>query len=244
VANAVVEAFFPGRCLLCGEWLPISTRTEGQVCGACRSSLPMIKGERCSKCGAPICSEHGICTRCRAMDYAFDSNISLFEYSGEARTLIAEFKFAGRRRLASLFASLVGELAGEMHPGLPIVPVPPRPGRRRVDGVAMIARRLRRAGLRVLPLLVRTGGAPQKSLDFEHRRQNLLGKIAMARGRPGERYSHFRGRGEGVAGSASPPAEVVLLDDVFTTGATADACARVLREAGCARVFVVTLALD
>jgi predicted amidophosphoribosyltransferase len=83
----------------------------------------------------------------------------------------------------------------------------------------------REVPLDVRRLLVRLGGAAQKGLDFEQRRTNLRGMIR-------------------VRERAIVPARVVLLDDVFTTGATADACAGALHEAGCGEVCVLTLAIE
>jgi predicted amidophosphoribosyltransferase len=77
-------------------------------------------------------------------------------------------------------------------------------------------------------LLERRGGAPQKSLNYAQRQENLRGRIQLAGGQAAR----------GV------PQQVTLIDDVFTTGATLDACARVLRAAGCATVFGITLAIE
>jgi predicted amidophosphoribosyltransferase len=143
--------------------------------------------------------------------------------------LISQYKFAGRVRLAGLFASLLAQALTSFHPGLPVVPVPPRPGRRNTDSVELIARRLETLhGVTVLRLLRRSGGSPQKALDFMARRENLRGRI-----RPSE-----------STGGLPIPPEAIIIDDVFTTGATADACARALLELGCLAVSVVTLAVD
>jgi len=77
-------------------------------------------------------------------------------------------------------------------------------------------------------MLQREGAVQQKSLDYEQRKANLKGKISLSRS----------------ARCSAMPGEVVLLDDVFTTGATLDACARVLREAGCASVKALTLVIE
>lgn len=76
----------------------------------------------------------------------------------------------------------------------------------------------------MLRLLKRSGGQAQKTLDLRERRENLRGRILDA-------------------GLAAPP-EAVLFDDVFTTGATADTCARVLMQAGCRKVSVVSIAME
>jgi predicted amidophosphoribosyltransferase len=138
-------------------------------------------------------------------------------------------KFEGRSRIASLFADLAAGSVDGNRERLPVVPVPPRPGRSAPDAVEHVARRLaQRHGRRVSRLLVRTGGVPQKSLSLEERRKNLHGMIQIA--------PSMRTR-------ALPP-RVLLLDDVFTTGATIDECARTLREAGCSQIYALTLAIE
>jgi predicted amidophosphoribosyltransferase len=229
----LAEILFPGRCLLCGKWL-LFAGSDGSgdgspVCGGCRADLEPLSGERCAVCSMPLSSERGACLRCRKADYAFDSNDSVFAYGGPVRQLISLYKFGGRTRLAGLFASYLAPVIGGKFPDRPVVPVPPRPSRRSADAVERILRLLTREhGLPVCRCLERTGGVPQKSLDFIQRAENLRGRIRVPTGRA----------------RAVVPAAAVLLDDVFTTGATADACARALRDAGCAAVAVVTIAID
>jgi ComF family protein len=224
----LLELLFPGRCLVCGQWLRFEPDRDSLVCYPCRRSLVPIHGARCLRCGMALLSEKGTCTRCREAGFEFESNIALFPYSGAPRELIVKLKFEGRRRLAALFAhfasaALEGELAF-----VPVVPVPCRPGRGTPDAVELVARRLQKDhGKVVQRLLERTGGAQQKSLDFEQRRRNLSGMIRVATG-----------------GRAEIPPRVVLLDDVFTTGATLDACARSLRDGGCQSVHGLTLAIE
>jgi ComF family protein len=226
-AGILLDLLFPGRCLLCGAWLPPDGHTA-PVCQECRDRLSPILGDRCAKCGMRLISERVSCTRCRHTDYSFESNRAVFPHSGPARELLARFKFEGRSRLAVLFADMAAREMDELRAALPIVPVPPRQGRRGPDAMELVARRLQGDhGRRVLRLLVRRGGAEQKSLDFIQRRDNLLGKIAL-RSPPGD---------------AIPPC-ILLMDDVFTTGATLDACARTLRDAGCRVVYAMTLTIE
>jgi ComF family protein len=223
-----LETIFPGRCLQCGEWL--ATGDPAPVCRDCAEALTLLRDPRCRRCGIGLISEKYTCLRCRNADFSFDSNVSLFSYGGTAKRLVAEMKFAGRTRLAPFFAERVSQALKERCLDKSVVvPAPPRRGRRTPDAVALVARALEgKHGIRVLHVLQREGAVQQKSLDYEQRKANLKGKISLSRS---ARCSVMRG-------------EVVLLDDVFTTGATLDACARVLREAGCTSVKAFTLVIE
>ena len=83
-------------------------------------------------------------------------------------------------------------------------------------------------GVSVLRVLSRAGAVQQKSLDYAQRRENLKGMISLSSGAP----------------PGEIPDEVFLLDDVFTTGATLDACARTLRTPGCISVKAITLVIE
>ncbi len=222
VGSELLEVLFPGRCLLCGRWLLAAGSSGAPVCAQCRCSLRPLRGSRCQTCGMPLVSEHGVCTRCREAGFSFASHRSLFSYSEGVRELISCLKFEHRSRLAGFFADLVAERIASDLPRVPLVPVP---GRRSADAVELIARKLSAEhGITVLRVLARAGGRQQKSLNLEERRENLRGRVSIVKG--------------------PVPPQVILFDDIFTTGATADACARVLVEGGCGKVSVITLAQE
>jgi ComF family protein len=226
LGDFLLELVFPGRCLLCGEWLLFSSTPGTQVCRDCLSRLRPIGEPRCRVCSLPLLSEDGVCTRCRETSYAFSRNHSLFAYEGEMKRMVSLYKFSGRSRLAGLFARFLAPELKSRFDGFAVVPTPPRPGRAGVDHVERIARKLEREhGFHVVRALVRTGGVSQKSLDFQERKRNLQGMI-------------------GVRGGVRTPERAAVLDDVFTTGATADACATALREGGCREIAAITLAID
>jgi ComF family protein len=239
LGRQLLEAFFPGRCLLCGRWL---SGDEGAgsareaaggpavpVCDRCASSLMPIGPRRCARCGMGLVSEQVTCMRCREADFVFESNVAIFPYSGQAKELIRKLKFEGRVRLAGLFAELAEAAIPPEWKEYVVVPVPSRPGRRTPDPAERVAACLERHHARtVRRLLKRTGGVQQKSLDLPRRRENLRGMIRLAPDR----------------GDSQMVPRVVLLDDIFTTGATIDACARALRDAGCERVYSLTLAIE
>jgi ComF family protein len=203
------------------------------VCDQCLDTLESVRGERCSVCGRALVSEIETCTGCRLRDYPFTSNRSLFEYRGRVKELIHQYKFAGRRRVGLVMADQIAEVLSRDYRDCPIVPVPPRPSVKRERGwdqIEWICRFLERRYKReVLRYLSRSGGEPQKALSYEQR------QINMARAKV--EFSGDARRLMQVPG-------VVLLDDIFTTGATAGECTRVLREAGASRVYVLTYAQD
>jgi ComF family protein len=224
IFTALLEAAFPGRCLLCGEWLYFEGGSP--VCTGCLEGLTVVSGPRCRVCGMPLVSEKETCLRCRDAEFAFDACLPLFAFEGKIRDLIHLYKFSGRTRLSGVFADILAREASERMSPAVLVPVPPRPGRKGHDHIGAIARQLRsRHGIEVCMSLERGKGPAQKSLDFEERRMNLVGAFRI---RPGARV----------------PRNALLLDDVFTTGATLDACAQALRDGGAERVSAVTIAID
>jgi predicted amidophosphoribosyltransferase len=181
----------------------------------------------------------------------------VFAYEGLAKQLVVAYKFGGRRSLAAplcdwLDAALERYFGSD---GSTVVPVPASPrGRRKrgFDQAAHLAAQLRRRhGTPVWYALRRSEGNEQKRLDFRGRSHNLSGSIGLSprvgrRLRGGECVKRMVGAASGPWSRGQPavPAHVVLLDDVFTTGATISECARVLKAAGVERVDALTLAAD
>ena len=197
------------------------------LCDTCRQSLRRPGPTTCARCGAPTLWPVARCRECAGRRLAFRRAQAAVVYSGAARHLVASWKEHGLRRAASLAAELVVEHL-EAPAADVITHIPPDPARLLVRGhhpAKQLARQL--AGRWCLPasaLLVRAGSAPSA-------RQTGLPRA--------DRLRNARGAFLAVAAA---PSSVLLVDDVYTTGATVSAAATALRNAGARNVDVVTFA--
>lgn len=166
--------------------------------------------------------------RCRKRSWSFEAASSLFAYEGKAAALILAYKIGGRRSLSAFFAGLLAAEIRARHPGRILVPVPPRPEKLRERGwdqVEELVRRLEGLGFRAARLLARLPSAQQKRLGLEDRFGNARAAYRLLPG-------------------AKAAGRLLLVDDVLTTGATAEACSLALREGGAQSVAFVSLASD
>ena len=214
----MLDLLLPQRCLGCGSGGSI-------VCAACLDGLPRLGPPLCERCGAPTAWPVRRCRECAGRRLAFSSARAAVAYDGAVRALVAAWKERGLRRLAALAAEVVVDVVTRPSVAALCV-VPPdrdRSLRRGHHPAERLARELgRRWELPVEPLVRRARAAPrQRGLKLVDRRRNVAGAFAPA---------------------GKAPAMVALVDDVYTSGATAAAAASALRKAGARRVEVVTFA--
>jgi predicted amidophosphoribosyltransferase len=214
----VLELVLPQRCAVC--------ETPGaDLCMRCRAALVRIAPPLCERCGSPGAWPVRRCAECAGRRLGFATARAAVVYDERARRLVLTWKERGRRTLARLAAELVAESVAWPDVDA-LAAVPSDPERRRGRGDAPAERLAQELGalweLPVLSLLRRTRAGPrQRGQRLADRRRNV--------------------RGVFTAG-AEAPRFVLLVDDVYTSGATAAACATELRRAGARRVDVVSLA--
>lgn len=188
----------------------------------------------CDGCGAPFeFAGDARCAACLARPFAFGRARSACLYDEHSRALILRFKHGDALEFAELFARWIGRASAELIEGIDaVVPVPLHPFRlisRRYNQAAEIARPLARAAAReyLADALVRARPtASQGGKTASGRRRNVTAAFEV----PAARAKQVRGR------------RILLVDDVMTTGATADACARALLKAGARSVDLATVA--
>jgi predicted amidophosphoribosyltransferase len=200
-------------------------RLGATICLRCLAELPRLRGPCCERCGAPTAWPVARCLECAGRRLAFASSRSAVAYLGPVRPLVAAWKEHGLRRLADEAADIIATTVER--PRVDALAFVPADGDRSVKRGHHPAERLaRELGSRwELPALdvLRRARAPrpQRGLTLVERRRNVAGAF--------------------VAGCAAP-ARIGLIDDVYTSGATASTASSALRRAGARHVAVVTFA--
>jgi ComF family protein len=228
---ALADLLLPPVCIACR----IRIGGHGLLCGACWARIDFIAPPLCARLGVPLPYDTGepcLSAAALAEPPIYDRARAVARYSSTMRDLIQSFKYADRQEGLPLFGRWLASAGAELLAGADlIVPVPLYRSRlwsRRFNQSAMLAHAVgKRAGVPVdCFLLSRVRRTPsQVGLTAAQRRRNLAGAFRVT-----ARREELRGR------------HIVVIDDVITTGATANACARSLKRAGAARIDVLVLA--
>jgi ComF family protein len=214
----VLDLLLPQRCLGCSA-------AGAQVCTRCTDSIPRVQAPLCERCGTPTAWPVARCRECTGRRLAFVRARAAVVYDDSVRRIVGAWKERGLKRLAVWAAELIVEVVPPPRAHCIAFVPPDRDRRLRRGGHAAeaLARELSaRWNLPCEPLLSRTRTAPrQRGLDHVARRRNVRGAFAPA--------MEVRGR-------------ILLVDDVYTTGATVSAAASALRKGGAQSVEVATFA--
>ncbi len=226
----MLDYLFPVCCPICLK--PVLPK-GGFIHEECKEKINLIRSPFCVKCGRRIKEDSDeLCSTCKKADFAFDAGRCTFVYHSEIRDAIKWLKEEGTCEFADFF----GKIAAEKHVSFlksirpdVIVPIPLAKGRERMRGfnqAELFANSLsKHTGVPVKRLLVKTRSTKeQKGLNRLQREQNLSGAFRT------------------VVSNKHMPEKVLLVDDIFTTGSTVNACATALKKAGAQKVYFICIA--
>ena len=225
--KSIIKALYPDACPNCGKVVD-----KVGLCKDCKGTFKLIKNPICGICGRTVDSEDiCICEDCRETKHVFIRNVSVFEYKGDIKECIYRFKYANMRCYAEYFAA---EAARRYTKLLKIwkidtiVAVPMYGKKQRKRGYNQaeeFAKSLGKAcGIKVDKKCLKRvkDTAPMKTLSKQQRYENLQKAF--------------------VADKKSNVKRVLVVDDIFTTGSTIDACAKVLKKSGVEVVYGLCIA--
>jgi ComF family protein len=229
IVRPLVDYALPPRCPACG----VIVVDDDRFCLACWQGMTFLGDPCCARCGVPLpatMAGEALCAPCLDRPPAFDSARAVLAYGDVARTVALKLKYGRRIGLSRLMATHMRRLLPEgACEAMLIVPVPLHRWRlwwRGFNQAALVARRIgRESGIAVDALLLRRirRTPPLRGHGARARAKAVRGAFAL----DPARAERLRGR------------TVILIDDIHTSGATADACARALRKGGASSVHLL-----
>jgi competence protein ComFC len=217
--SALADLFYPERCVGCER------RASDVLCRTCFDALPRVGSPVCGRCGLPTAFATLVCEECKNVDFGFQSARAPLKYDGVGKQVVHALKYRGYKRVVGrLAAPLMLQVVGEDHFDA-VVPVP------------LHSSRLRKRGFNQAELLAR--GVAEKM------KATVSDTLEVVRSTRDQVELSAAQRRANVAGAytATKPlrGKILLIDDVFTTGATMSACAGTMVRAGAKEVHALSL---
>ena len=224
----ILNWLYPPACIACKVMLPVNMGNF-YICDRCELLFERVPLPACKKCGGVLSEEDEKCASCFGKNFYFDSNTSTYVYDELMRDLLLDMKFKNKKRIATglgmMWAKQVNMPEGEfMLTWLPMHPTKQKErGFNQAEIMAKeIAKHLKIPCENVLRRIVDT--PPQSGLHPKQRQENVEGAFEVVLG-------------------IAVHKQVVVIDDIYTTGASMNECAKVLKESGAEFVYSKTLAV-
>lgn len=231
--KSLVRLLYPAACLLCRVPLVLN---ENHLCRSCVKNITPLHSPVCIKCSRPLPpygKKRSVCQDCRSRRPAYDRGFSLVRYSEAVKQIFHEIKYRNKPWLLGIFSSVLDEFAKRHRLSAydMMIPVPLDPQhqwKREFNQALILCQMLKklskRSPLTIQAIMVKKKKTPpQSQLGRVERLANLSGAFGIKK-------DSVRGK------------NILLIDDIFTTGSTAHECAKTLKEKGAARVDFLTVA--
>lgn len=227
--DSILDILFPRRCPVCSR---IVIPKGELICPGCMKKLSWVRRPTCKKCGKEVISDTiEYCYDCTKHKRSFDYGLSLINYDDAASRSMAQIKYNNKREYLDFYAEAMYRGMGARIRRMKadaFIPIPVHPTRMKTRGFnqaeELAARLSLKSGIPVNTSILKRSKktAPQKSLNPSERLKNLE-MAFLVNGLPREIRS------------------VILVDDIYTTGSTIEACTRALKKAGMEHVYFVTI---
>ncbi len=231
-----IDLLYPPRCPICHAFLKHFDRPAEGFCPDCLGAFSKLASPLCPICGRPFLSgiqEDHVCEECLRKRPFFDKALAPYLYNGRIMDAVHQYKYRGKAQMARALGPLVASFGREWmkeEKDLVVMPVP------------LHRKRLRKRGFNQSLLLARHV-APRLGAPVDYRSLCRIRDTQVQTGlKREERRKNVKRAFEVVDRDAVKGKTILLVDDVATTGSTLNECARVLKRAGCAKVYCLVLA--
>jgi len=230
--DSLLDWVYPPRCMSCRNPLPLekSRLRNLWLCAHCEGLFLPLETPGCEICSVPVKEGVSVCASCYGKSFFFLHNRSAFAYDGLIRDMIHEIKFRRRRHVAQGLGRLWADMYKKSIPtDALLTPLPMHRSKKRYRGfdqaIVMAKAFAEATGNPYCNILERTKDTPpQSGLHPSQRIDNVNGAFKIKPGsKPGQKY--------------------VLIDDIYTTGASLNECAKILKLHGALEVYAITLAI-
>ena len=229
IVDKTLDLIFPPRCMICLDIMPFDG--PRWLCGECIGLLEPITGAVCKRCGAP--SENEVCAEClkTGRNDSLDGNCSVFAYDDTVKRLIYNFKYLNHPEIARGLGALLQSMDMAFLQAMDYLTYVPlhrhRHTKRGYNQAKLLAHELSKiTGVPLINILIRKKDTkPQSQLDYISRIYNMEGALAVK------------------SGHDIKSKTITVVDDIYTTGITLNACAEALKLKGAKRVTGFTLAI-
>lgn len=228
MADRFIGLFFPRRCPVCGK---ITEPAGALICSGCVEKLSPVRQPACKRCGKQMESGGEYCYDCSRHPRSFERNFALLNYNDAARTSMAAVKYKNKREYLDFYSQAIcrrfGRQIQRIRPDA-LVPVP------------VHRSRLRSRGFNQAQVLAEKVGRQLRIPVYAEGLKRIRKTLPQKELNPSQRFRNLQ-QAFGPGSLPDSAKTVVLVDDIYTTGSTMEACARVLLSMGVKHVYGLTI---
>lgn len=223
----LLSLLYPKRCGFCNK---IIAESKHYLCNNCLSEIKFIENS-CKKCGKPLLVGYDeICSNCRSIRHYFDRAYSAAQYKGALKKAIIKYKFYKKKEIVNAFIEIIMPKLEEIG-NIDLV-----------MGVPLHSEKLKERGFNQSEVLARLI-AQKKGWDFDNTSLVRVRKTKSQAGLPKrKRLKNLKGAFKVIDNAKIKYKSILLIDDIYTTGATVSECAKILKKSGADKVYVLTIA--